>query len=109
MADVIKKLAEGAMDLTELEVLTFEGQLTAIVDNENLIEWDKLLEKAKTVGEVNLVAATQFKIDGDTLFFVAPDVPESLRRAHIEATAAAQQYRQGLVEAFADLLGIRPS
>ncbi len=103
---VLVELKKGAMDLAELEVLTFTGTITAIIKDEGTMDWGDLLKKAKAGGEITLVAATQIKVDGDTTLFVATDAPEKLKQAHLDATAAAQQYRQGLVQAFADLLGI---
>ena len=94
-------------DLAELQVITLQGELTAVVNDAegSLIDWDKLLQNAKTQGQVKLVAATHIKIDGDTQLFVATNAPESLKQAHLEATAAAQEYRSGLVTAAFDLLG----
>jgi hypothetical protein len=106
----LAKLEKGVLDLAELEVLTFTGELTAVVNDQDAINWEELLKKAKTEGEVALVAATLIKIDGDTLLFFASEASahyEALKQSHLEATRAAQQYRQGLVEAFADLLGIK--
>ncbi|MFC2037592.1 hypothetical protein ACFLYD_06470 [Chloroflexota bacterium] len=101
------KLEQLVDDLAELEVITLQGGLTAVVSSEagHLIDWTELLKNAKTTGEVKLVAATHIKIDGDTQLFVATNAPESLKKAHLEATAAAQEYRSGLVRAFADMLG----
>jgi hypothetical protein len=94
-------------DLAELQVVTLQGELTTVVskDEGSLIDWTELLKNAKTGGQVKLVAATHIKIDGDTQLFVATNAPESLKKAHLEATVAAQEYRSGLVKAFADMLG----
>ena len=104
----LQALADGVVDLTELEVLTFQGDITAIVDDKNAIKWAELLQTAKAQGQVKLMAATQIKIDGDTILFTAPDIAENLRAAHLDAVKAAQEYRQGLITAFADLLNIKP-
>jgi hypothetical protein len=104
---VIKKLEKGAMDLAELEVFTLTGTITALISNEGKMDWSNLLKTAKTTGTIELVAATNIQIDGDTTLFVATGASEELKQAHLDATAAAQQYRQGLVQAFADLLGIK--
>ena len=103
---VLVELKKGAMDLAELEVLTFTGTVQAAVAG-GALDWDQLLKKATSAGEIELVAATKIKIDGDTTLFVARAAPEGLKQAHLDATAAAQQYRQGLVQAFADLLKIK--
>jgi hypothetical protein len=101
------KLKDAALDLTELQVLTFTGTVEAVVKTDGAMDWSKLLKEAKTAGAIELVAATKIEIDGDTTLFVAKGAPDALKQAHLDATAAAQQYRQGLVQAFADLLGIK--
>lgn len=110
---VLKKLQEGIMDLSEAEVLTFQGEIKGFITNSgndgSLIAWKQLLEKAKATGEVQLMAATQVMIDGDTLLFMAPNIPADLRAAHNAAVVAAQEYRKGLIEAFADILNIKPT
>lgn len=104
------KLQEGIIDLAEVEVLTFTGDLKAVVAKDqkegDLINWSEVIASAKAEGTVKLVAATKIKIDGDSWFYVAQDAPEELKEAHIEATAAAQEYRIGVMQSFASLLGI---
>ena len=104
------KLKDGIMDLTEVEVLTFTGDLKAVVAKDekegDLINWSEVISLAKVEGTVKLVAATKVKIDGDSWFYVAENAPEDLKNAHIEATAAAQEYRIGVLQAFASLRGI---
>jgi len=106
-ASALVKLKDAALDLTDLQVLTFTGTVEAVVSANGAMDWGKLLKEAKTSGAIELVAATKIEIDGDTTLFVARTAPDALKQAHLDATAAAQQYRQGLVQAFASLLGIK--
>ena len=112
MANPFNELAEGIADLSQLQVQTYTGNIVAhIKDGEggaSIINWQELLTtSAKEDGDVSLVAATKVNLDGDTELFIAANAPTNLLEAHNDAVAAAQQLRQGLVEAFADVLGIR--
>ena len=113
MANPFKQLKAGIADLSQLQVQTYTGSITAHInsaagDDGNIINWQDLLKTAATEGgDVSLVAATKVSFDGDTELFIASEAPASLVTAHNNAVAAAQQVRQGLVEAFSDLLGIR--
>ena len=108
MANVFKKLGEGIADVSELHVQTFTGSLTAVVDTDqgSLIAWDTVLDAARNQGEVTLVAATKVNFDGDTILFVATDASPTMLAVHQEAVLAAQEVRQGLVEAFRGVLGL---
>ncbi len=102
------ELKEAALDLSELQVITLTGKVELALNSANgTIEWAGLFKEGQLVANVQLVAATKIEIDGDTTLFVAENAPEALKQAHLDATAAAQQYRQGLVQAFASLLRIK--
>lgn len=104
----IKKLGEGVVDILSMRVQTFTGTLRAQVDGAsgNIQDWSALLDQAKAAGEVNLAMDTNMAIDGDTTLFIADGVPEDVKDAHLEAVEGAREYRAGIVEAFADLLGM---
>ncbi len=112
MANPFKELAEGIADLSQLQVQTYTGTINAHITDDggggSIINWkDLLTNSASESGDVSLVAATKVNIDGDTDLFIASNAPTNLVTAHNDAVAAAQQLRQGLLEAFADVLGIR--
>jgi len=115
-------LEEAAKDVLALQVLTFTGEVTAFIgaktkkDANNQeqtvgldVKWEEFFKQAAGIseGRLTLVAATQVEVDGDTILFVAEGAPEPLRQAHIEATQAAQQYRQELVTGLAQLVGFK--
>ncbi len=104
----IKRLKDEIVDLAEMRVQTFTGNLTAQVEGAggNIQDWGTLLDSAKSSGQVRLAMDTQMKIDGDTLLFIADGVPEDVKDAHLDAVEGAREYRAGMIEAFADLLGL---
>jgi hypothetical protein len=105
LSEAFDKLKEAVGDLSSLDVLSFTGELSAIVSETegNLIDWDKLIAKAKTEGDVSLVLATHFKFDGDaTLFTARGDISSDIRAAHAQAIQAGQQVRRDLFEFFSD-------
>lgn len=118
----LSKVGQALQDASELEVLTLRGSI-ALTQVDKLDAQGKPIKKkdaqgnemAETVKELNLagffqptgelsgdikvVSATRFSLDGDTFLFIADDAPEAMRQAHLEATAAAMDYRKGIVDA----------
>ena len=84
---VFKKLGEGIADLSELNVQTFSGDITTVIDSGsggNVIDWTKLLNDAKTSGKVRLIASARIKFDGDSDTFFAEDIASDLKAAYEE-------------------------
>ena len=90
---VFRKLKDGIGDLSQLQVQTFTGDLTAFIDDgpefddvnepkKTLIKWQDLLKEAKNKGEVSLVAATKVNIDGDTELFISDTASSTILDAH---------------------------
>lgn len=107
---VFKKLGEGIADLSELNVQTFTGDLTAVIDKPtsgNMIDWTKLLKEAKTTGKVKLVASARIKFDGDSDTYFAEDISSDILDAHLVAVEAGQKVREGLLNIFKDILNIK--
>jgi len=106
---VFKKLGEGIADLSELNVQTFSGSITSVIDDTsegNVIDWEKLMAQAKTSGAVKLVASTKIKFDGDSDAYFANDITPEMLEAHLQAIEAGQNVREGLITMFKDALGI---
>jgi hypothetical protein len=106
---VFKKLGEGIADLSELNVQTFTGDITSVINqgaSGSVIDWTKLLKNARTTGKVKLVASAKIKFDGDSDTYFAEDIPSTMLNAHLTAVEAGQNVREGLIEMFKDLLGI---
>lgn len=101
-------------DASALEVLTFTGKLENVIhppddqENPNKFKWaDLFTQVSQPKGTISLVAATQQQLDGDMTFFVAENISQSLLQSHIEATAAAQKYREGLILGLTQALGLK--
>ncbi|MFQ5700536.1 MAG: hypothetical protein ACE5HU_01680 [Acidobacteriota bacterium] len=108
---VFRTLGDGIADLSELQVQTLTGELTTQVrsgDKDNVLDWEKLIEQAKTEteGSIRLIAATTLKFDGDTNLFFAESAPERLIKAHNDAVESARKVREGLLAMFHDLLDL---
>ena len=109
---VFKQLKEGIADLSELQVQTITGALKTTIQAEggqNVLDWEKLIQEAKseTEGTISLAAATNVKLDGDTNLFISDAATEKTLKAHADAVEGARKVREGLIDAFSDLLGIR--
>jgi len=107
---VFKKLGDGIADLSELNVQTFCGDLTSVIDKStsgSVIDWTKLLKDAKTTGKVKLVASAKIKFDGDSDSYFAEDIPPDMLDAHLVAIEAGQKVREGLLSMFKELLNIK--
>lgn len=108
---VFKKLGQGIADLSELQVQTMTGTITTEFQSDNaesVLDWQKLIQGAKTdsEGKITLIAATNVKFDGDTDLFISDSATPALLQAHADAVEGARKVREGLVEAFSDLLGV---
>ncbi len=107
---VFKKLGEGIADLAELNVQTFSGSITGVIDSTasgNVLDWEKLVKDAsKTSGTVKLMASARIKFDGDSDVFFAEDISVDMMNAHLTAVEAGQNVREGLISMFKELLGI---
>ena len=107
---VFKKLKDDIADLSELSVQTFTGDIKSVVDSSsdgNVINWANLLKNAKSTGEVTLVASTNIEFDGDSNTYYEQNIDPTLLAAHKAAVQSAQEYRQGLLNLFKDVLNIK--
>ncbi len=107
---IFKKLGEGIADLSELNVQTFSGSITGVIDSSasgNVLDWVKLVKDAsKAAGSVKLMASARIKFDGDSDVFFAEDISDVMMTAHLTAVEAGQKVREGLISMFKDLIGI---
>lgn len=108
--NAFKKLKEGIEDLSELEVQTYTGTVSATINEQakdNIIDWVQLFKDAEAEGKVVLAAATKIKADGDTYNFITDaEVPTSVLEAHQTAVEAGNQVRENIIDLFSDLIGI---
>lgn len=104
----LKPVKEAIADISELDVITFSGKIQASLMKDNAFNWDALLPAAIAEDSViHIVAATKLKVDGDAIFFIAEDADGALVAAHRDAVAAAQNYRQGILELFGGFFGLK--
>lgn len=99
---IMDKLKDAIKDMASLEVLTFTGNVSATITDGNAIDWENMIEKAKTGGEVQLVAATKIEFDRDTKLFIASGVEAEILAAHEQAVANATTVRQSFLKMVTD-------
>ena len=95
---VFRKLGEGIADLTELQVQTFTGTLSADIvaaddSKESILDWTKVTQSAKASGQIKLAASAKMKFDGDTDLYFDQGLTQDLLEAHLQAIQAAQKVR----------------
>lgn len=105
----LEALRDATCDLTSLEVQTYMGNLDVLVEDQGEVtDFEKLLNRGKTSGQVKLVAVTRINFDGDTSVLVPEHaLPEHVQQAHEMATQAAMETRAGLIALFASVIGLR--
>lgn len=92
-------IAKGVKDLSELNVMTYSGDITSNIANSSL---DDMLTSATASGTLKLVGATTMSIDGDVRQFISDNdtVKESLITAHFSAVQASQRSRKAVIDMF---------
>ncbi len=100
----LSRLNDAIKDLTSLHVQTFTGTLDLEISAERNFDTLKAqLNKAKTDGNVRLVAESLIKFDGDSYSFVtkeADDVPNNAFEVHQNAVKSGLETRQALLALF---------
>jgi hypothetical protein len=110
MPGIFKKLENVVADVATLNVQTFTGDFTALVEGargKSIEELNQIIAGATKTGTLSLAMSTRVELDGDTLHFIGNGATETAVRAHHEAVRAAQEYRAALLQAFGDVIGIR--
>ena len=106
---VFKALGDGIADLSQLNVQTFSGNISSVIDsttNGTVLDWEKLLADAKSSGNVKLMASAKIQFDGDSDTFFAEGISQDMLNAHLTAVQAGQKVREGLIEMSKDVLDI---
>ncbi len=109
LTDAVEKFNNTIQNLSSLEVTTYTGSLSQIIDsNTGEIDWDKFKPNS---GELVLVAATRIQADYDTISFLANDAEnigdiDRLLELHQGAVESAQAGRLALLHLFPGLLGL---
>ncbi len=104
----LRTFKDSLCDLTSIEVQTYTGNLTVEVDDQgNVPDFQKILSKAKTTGNLKLAYVTRINLDGDGIVLVPETAaPDHILQAHNAAIKAGQEVRQGILTLFADLTGL---
>ncbi|OPY05147.1 MAG: hypothetical protein A4E66_02482 [Syntrophus sp. PtaB.Bin001] len=106
--DALKTFKDSICDLTSIEVQTYTGNLTVEVDDQgNVPDFQKILSKAKTTGNLKLAYVTKINLDGDGIVLVPETAaPDHIQQAHNAAIKAGQEVRQAILTLFADMTGL---
>lgn len=100
LKDALKKLNEAVTDLSSLHVQTYTGSLqTPIEEQADFSTVRDAVKKARTDGDIVLVAEAYYQFDGDSYNFLTRDeVPSSALELHHAAVEAGLATRRGLME-----------
>ena len=98
-ASAIKSIGSGIKDLSQLNVRTYTGTMSANVDGEDA---EAMLDAARQSGSLKLVGVTTMNLDGDINQFISddPNIGENLHNAHFNAVQASQRSRQAAFDMF---------
>ena len=105
-------LKRGVADISSVEVHTFSGDLSTLIqegsDTGSVLDWESLLTQAKVQneGSLTLMASSKFELDGDARLLVNPAISTELREAHDAAVSAGLEVRQSMIDAFYDLIDV---
>jgi hypothetical protein len=101
--DALKTISEGISDMSQLNVRTFTGSITSPVAG---MDSKTYMDTAFSGGELEVVALTRIKLDGDAdQYFVKDDAMRALLLpAHQEAIRAGQASRQAVFNLFTSKL-----
>lgn len=115
LTNFLAKVEAVFVDVTTVDVLTFTGDLSGIVDTKKDdagkvvsrdIQWANLkkLHPDLVKGEIKLAAATHIDFDYDVVNFRAEGLSDDLRDLHNEAVKTSLEARRAFVGMFVDLL-----
>jgi hypothetical protein len=101
--DALKTISDGISDMSQLNVRTFTGNITAPAAGQDAKDY---MDTAFADGNLEVVALTRIKLDGDAdQFFVKDDALRALLLpAHQEAIRAGQASRQAAFNLFTSKL-----
>lgn len=97
-----KKIEKTLTDVSELNVRTFSGDLSTIIENStgNLTSGglDDLLLTGSTSANLKLEALTVMKIDGDIDQFVTTNISENMKAIHDDAVETGKATRTAIID-----------
>jgi thioredoxin reductase len=118
LRNALRKLGEAIEDLSELHVRTMSGSINVTTGTEDTDSDGGAGEEDGDSGKVDMsamkalaenqdveiVADTVIKFDGDAYYFINDDAPKTLIDAHQKAVETSMKSRQAIVEMFKDQL-----
>lgn len=110
LEQALENLANGIKDLTSIEVITLSGKVEWTTDADadalkaTTLDWDALLNHAKTDGSVKLVAATRVDADYDVVNFQAESASPELLKLHADTLRTSREGREAIMRLFVDTL-----
>jgi hypothetical protein len=111
LEDALNGLKNAVGDLTSIEVQTYVGDIDVVMEGvTGTTSLEDSLKKAKKSGTIKLSLVTKIDFDGDGLVLVPSSAPaDYVQDAHDTALMAGNEIRQGLIELFSDVIGLKIS
>lgn len=105
LTDAFKKLEEGLKDLSQLEVRTFTGDISAQIKGySGTLDVGKIVDAEVKKGTVTLKLYTRLDADGDSdHFFDIGPIDPVVVEAHASAFEMGQEIRRSYLELFKDV------
>ena len=103
----LESLKTAVGDLASLEVQTYTGSIAVTADGQ-MDDIETVIKDGKANGTLTLVAVTKMNFDGDAINLVPEEAfPDHIRNAHDSAIQAGIETRQGLMQLFGDVIGLK--
>lgn len=99
----LQQLKDAITDLTELHVRTMSGSIKIQTDADGDVDMSAMTAAAGQ-DDVEIVADTVIKFDGDAYYFVKDNAPEKMLESHRKAVETSMNSRRAIVEMFKDQL-----
>ena len=98
--DALDSIAKGVEDLSQLNVRTYTGEINGSAQGSA----QALLDKALLDGNLEVVAITTIKLDGDVDQFMSSSdkATSTIMAAHSNAVEAGQRSRKAMLDMFTD-------
>ncbi|MFK7945915.1 MAG: hypothetical protein AB8B85_23815 [Paracoccaceae bacterium] len=105
LENAFDKLRDGLEDLGSLEIRSFSGDVTAVINSgAGNQSFKTLFDKAIKDGKISLKMYTRLDADGDSDHFIADSgIDDGMAAGHIAAFQMGQEIRRSYIELFRDV------